>query len=246
MTEGFVETAIENGIATVTFAHPRGNSLPTVILNGLAAAIRTNGERPDVAVVILRSAGDGAFCGGASFDELRAISDELAGREFFSGFARVILAMIECPRFIVTRVQGKVAGGGVGLVCASDYAIATPAAATRLSELALGIGPFVVGPVIEHRIGRGHFAAMAVDADWRDASWGERTGMFARVVPQSGLDSSVATLARTLAAFNPAAMTALKRVFWESAADWATLLPERAGISGRLILSAHARKAIGL
>jgi methylglutaconyl-CoA hydratase len=193
---------------------------------------------------VLRSAGTGPFCAGASFDELRAIDSPERGAEFFSGFARVILAMRRCPRFVITRVQGKVAGGGIGLVAASEYAIASEDAALRLSELAVGIGPFVVGPVIERRIGRAHFTAMAVDFEWRNAQWGERSGLFAQVTAPRALDDAVETLARRLAAANPAAMTEMKRTFWEGTDDWPALLLERAAISGRLALSGHTRRAI--
>jgi methylglutaconyl-CoA hydratase len=177
---GTVSTVVNAGIADVCFGHPKSNSLPASVLRELAEQIGAAGSRGDVQVILLRSYGTSAFCAGASFDELAAIQNESAGKEFFMGFARVILAMTRCPKPIVTRVHGKVVGGGVGVVAAADYAIATDRAALRLSELAVGIGPFVVGPVIEHRVGPGAFAAMAIDADWRDAHWGERHGLYAR------------------------------------------------------------------
>ena len=242
---GEVSLSVADGIATVTFGHPRGNSLPGALLRALAATIREAGERGDVAVVQIRSTGSGPFCAGASFDELQAIRSAEEGREFFLGFAQVILAMKRCPRLIVTRVQGKAAGGAVGLIAASDYAIAHTAASLRLSELGIGIGPFVVGPAIEHKIGRAHFAAMAVDHDWRDALWGQRVGLYARVVDAvEELEVAVATLVRRLASANPAAMAALKRTFWEGTDHWDTLLAERAAVSGSLALSEHTRRAI--
>jgi methylglutaconyl-CoA hydratase len=241
---GHVTLDVTHGVATIEFWHPKGNSLPGPLLQRLADRVDEAGARADAAVVVLRSAGSGPFCAGASFDELRAIDTPERGLEFFSGFARVILAMRRCPKFVITRVQGKVAGGGIGIVAASEYAIASEDAALRLSELAVGIGPFVVGPVIERRIGRAHFTAMAVDVEWRNAHWGERSGLFAQVVVPSALDDAVDTLARRLAAANPEAMTAMKRTFWEGTDDWATLLLERAAISGRLVLSDHTRRAI--
>lgn len=241
---GSVSLDVTNGVATIEFWHPKGNSLPGVLLQRLADSIDEAGTRPDAAVVVLRSAGTGPFCAGASFDELQAIDSPERGAEFFSGFARVILAMRRCPRFVITRVQGKVAGGGIGIVAASEYAIASEHAALRLSELAVGIGPFVVGPVIERRIGRAHFTAMAVDVEWRSAAWGERCGLFAQVTAPLALDDAVDTLARRLAAANPAAMAEMKRTFWEGTEDWPALLQERAAISGRLVLSEHTRRAI--
>ncbi|MFP5353879.1 MAG: enoyl-CoA hydratase/isomerase family protein, partial [Gemmatimonadota bacterium] len=174
-----------------------------------------------------------------------SIGDVQQGKVFFSGFAHVILAMRRCPQFVVARIQGKAVGGGVGLAAAADYSVATRAAAVRLSELAVGIGPFVVGPVIEHRIGHGHYIAMSVDYDWRDAAWAERAGLYARVAESvAEVDEIVEALARKLAAANPGAVRELKRVFFEGTEHWDTLLYERAAISGSLILTPAAREAL--
>lgn len=242
---GTVSTAIVGGLATVSFAHPKSNSLPGSLLAKLASAIRALGADDDVRVIVLRSEGTGAFCAGASFQELKAIADEDTGTKFFMGFATLILAMIRCPRFIVTRVHGKAVGGGVGIVAASDYVLATDAASVRLSELAVGIGPFVVGPCIERKVGLAAFSAMAVDADWRDARWAEVHGLYASVhATTDDLDGAVGRLARRLASSNPVAMSALKRAFWAGTDGWDSLLAERAAASGALVLSDFARRAI--
>ncbi len=243
--EGQVSVHIAAGIGTVEFFHPKGNSLPGSLLRQLAAAITALGENPDARVIVLRSGGTGPFCAGASFDEFSTIPDADAGAEFFSGFSRVILAMIRAPKFVITRVHGKAAGGAVGLISASDHAMAVSTASARLSELAVGIGPFVVGTVVERRIGRGPFAAMTVDADWRDAEWGERHGLYARVFPLvAALDEAVAGLAATLAASNPQAMRELKKVFWAGTEGWDALLAERAALSGEMVLSEFTKAAI--
>lgn len=242
---GYVATRVADGVAHVTFYHPKGNSLPRALLARLADEIGSLAVRPDVTVIVLGSDGSGPFCAGASFDEFRAVSDADGGHAFFMGFARLILAMIRCPKLIVARVHGKVAGGGVGMVAAADYALAVDGASVRLSELAVGIGPFVVGPVIERKIGLAAFGAMSIDADWRDAAWAREVGLFAGVVPDAtALDTAVATLAGRLARANPDATIALKRVLWEGTAHWEDLLPERARISGRLVLSRHTQEAI--
>ncbi len=243
-TEGTVYLDITNGIATIEFGHPKGNSLPGALLKQLAQAIDEAGNRKDATVVLLRSTGTGPFCAGASFDELMAIDSAEAGKEFFSGFAHVILAMKRCPHLVVTRVHGKVVGGGVGIVAASDYAIASESAQLRLSELAVGIGPFVVGPVIERRIGRAHFGAMAVDFDWRSAEWGANCGLYSQLVLPRALDESVDAMTNRLAAANPEATRSIKRTLWEGTDDWPALLSERAAISGRLVLSEYTRRAI--
>lgn len=242
---GTVSTDIANGIATISFYHPKGNSLPGALLAELAATVDRVGADPAARVVVLRSEGDGPFCAGASFDELTRIADPETGKVFFSGFATLILAMRRCPRPIVTRVHGKVAGGGVGIVAASDYVVSTTRGALRLSELAVGIGPFVVGPVIERKTGPGAFAAMALDAEWRDAGWGERFGLYAKVcdsIPE--LDAAVAAIAQSVAKANPDATRLLKDIFWQGTDGWEGMLAERAAMSGRLVLSEHTRAAI--
>lgn len=246
MTEsGIVETSVADRIATITFSHPKGNSLPGSLLADLARTVREAGTNPHARVIVLRSEGEGAFCGGASFSELKAITNEADGSAFFAGFATLILAMIRAPKFIVTRVQGKTVGGGVGLVAASDYAVASAAASVRLSELAVGIGPFVVGPVIEKKIGLAAFSALAVDAEWRDSAWAERHGLFASVMKTAAdLDREVSSRAKALAASNPEAMARLKSAFWAGTESWDELLRLRAAASGKLVLSEFARRAV--
>ena len=242
---GSVSSFVEDGIADVCFGHPKSNSLPTSVLRTLADEITAAGLRDDVRVVVLRSYGTGAFCAGASFDELSSIRDKEAGKEFFLGFARVILAMTRCAKPIVTRVHGKTVGGGVGVVAASDYAIATEKAALRLSELAVGIGPFVVGPAIERKVGPGAFASMALDADWRDAAWGAQHGLYARICANTTeLDEAVAKTAGAMSAANPAAVRRIKEIAWSGTEHWPTLLDQRAEMSGTLVLSEYTRAAI--
>lgn len=244
-SDGVVTSRVGDGVATVEFGHPKGNSLPGSVLRALADEITTVGRRPDVSVIALRSSGTGPFCAGASFDELVAINDAKTGKEFFLGFARVIVAMIRCAKPIVTRVHGKVVGGGVGIVAASDYAIASSGAAIRLSELAVGIGPFVVGPVIERRIGSGKFSAMAFDADWRSAEWARDAGLYAQLHNSPGdLDEAFTTFVAKLAAANPEATAGIKQRVWEGTDNWDKLLDARAEMSGKLVLSAYTRKAI--
>jgi methylglutaconyl-CoA hydratase len=244
--DGHVSHSIEHGIATIEFFHPASNSLPAAILNDLAKTINDIGIDDRVKVIILKSEGDKVFCSGASFDELIAISNEAEGKAFFSGFANVINAMRRCHKFIIARVQGKAVGGGVGLISAADYAIATENAAVKLSELAVGIGPFVVGPAVERKVGPSAFSQLAIDAtEWRSAEWAKRNRLYAEVYTTiQEVDDAVARLANKLAHSNPEAMAELKKVFWKGTENWDTLLTERAAVSGKLVLSAFTRNAI--
>jgi methylglutaconyl-CoA hydratase len=238
-------THLHDGVATVSFHHPKGNSLPSSLLSELAREITELGANRDARVIILRSSGDGPFCAGASFDELTAISNPEAGKEFFSGFSRVILAMIRAPKFVLVRVQGKAAGGAVGLIAAGDLSFAVRSAPARLSELAIGIGPFVVGPCIERKIGLAAFSTMAAGADWQDAEWCERHGLYSAIFNTvTELDAAIDARAKTLAASNPEAMATLKKIFWAGTENWEQLLAERAAMSGTLVLSEFTRNAI--
>jgi len=243
--DGTVSVAIDDGVADICFGHPKSNALPATVLRGLADEINAAGARSDVRAIVLRSYGTGAFCAGASFDELAAIRDRLAGKEFFMGFARVILAMTRCPKPIVTCVHGKAVGGGVGIIAASDYVVALSRASLRLSELAVGIGPFVVGPAIERKIGTGPFSLMALDADWRDAMWAERHGLYSRTFDAPAeLEQALDHRVRELAASNPEAVRLIKAATWRGTDDWPELLEQRAEMSGELVLSQYARAAI--
>lgn len=246
MSEAYVKSHIEHGINTIEFFHPQSNSLPAQILAALAKEIHYAGTHEETKVIILKSGGEKTFCSGASFDELTAIKSETEGLHFFSGFANVINAMRKCPKFIVGRVQGKCVGGGVGLAASVDYAIATSNADVKLSELAVGIGPFVVGPAVERKIGTAAFNSLAIDATmWRNAEWAKRKGLFSEVHDSAeSMDESVYRLANTLAHSNPLAMADMKKIFWQGTEHWDDLLKERAAISGRLVLSEFTRKAI--
>ncbi len=246
VNEGHVKTETHKGITTIEFFHPQGNSLPSKILDELTYAIHIASHNDECKVIILQSAGDKIFCAGASFEELQAVTTEAEGLKFFSGFANVINAMRKCPKFIIGRIQGKSVGGGVGIVAACDYAIALEGADIKLSELALGIGPFVVGPVIEKRAGISAFMQLAIDAgSWRSCDWAKRKGLYAEVHPTiESMEESVERLSSTLVTRSPQSMAELKKVFWKGTENWDELLKERAAISGRLILSKFAKEYI--
>jgi methylglutaconyl-CoA hydratase len=246
MKDAYVISTTHQGIATIEFFHRQSNSLPSLILEQLAQAIHGAGNDDEAKVIVLRSAGEKAFCAGASFDELISIKDKEQGLEFFSGFAKVINAIRICPKLVIGRIQGKCVGGGVGLAAAVDYAIATQDAEVKLSELAVGIGPFVVGPAVERKIGSSAFSQLAIDATmWRSAEWARKRGLYAELYSTTEeLDEAVRRLANSLAHFSPEAMEQMKKVFWKGTEHWDKLLMERAAISGRLVLSAFTKKAI--
>jgi methylglutaconyl-CoA hydratase len=246
ISSGYVKSEFHNSVTTIEFFHPQSNSLPGKILDELSQAIHRAGNDEETKLIILQSSGEKAFCAGASFDELAAIQNVEQGLQFFSGFAHVINAMRICPKFIIARVHGKCVGGGVGLVAAADYAIATESAEIKLSELSIGIGPFVVGPAVERKIGISAFSQLAIDASmWRSAQWAGRKGLFAEVHGTTeGMDESIFKLAHTLIHSNPQAMAEMKKIFWKGTENWDHLLLERAAISGRLVLSSFAKNAI--
>ena len=243
---GEINTQIDNNIGTIEFYHPKGNSLPGKMLRTLAKTITEMGEKESVHVIVLKSRGDGAFCAGASFDELIAIDDYEEGKHFFMGFALVLNAMRQCPKLTIVRVQGKTVGGGVGIASAGDYTIAHESAAIKLSELALGIGPFVVGPAVKRKVGTSAFSTLSIDAaSWNDAEWAREQGLFSKVCEtHDELDEEVDSLAGQLSDYSPDAMKELKKVFWEGTQHWDDLLEKRAEISGRLVLSDFTKNFI--
>jgi methylglutaconyl-CoA hydratase len=246
MTNGYVNTETHNGMTTIEFYHPQSNSLPYRLLEDLANEIHAVGTDKETKVIIIRSHGDKAFCAGASFDELTQIENEKKGFHFFSGFANVINAMRKCPKMIIGRIHGKCVGGGVGLAAAMDYAIALEGAEIKLSELAIGIGPFVVGPAIQRKLGLSAFSQLAIDAGmWRNGDWARRKGLYAELHPSiESMDESISRLSNQLAKSSPEAMAALKKTLWQGTEDWDDLLSHRAEISGRLVLSNFTREAI--
>ena len=243
---GHVESSTNDGIATITFGHPQSNSLPGSLLQLLAKTIKSTSEDPNVKVIILQSSGEKTFCAGASFDELVAIENLETGLKFFSGFAMVINACRTSSKLIIGRVQGKAVGGGVGIASAVDYCFATKHAEVKLSELAVGIGPFVVGPAVQRKIGLSAMSELAINASsWRSAEWAMQKGLYNEIFDNhEKMDEAIQTLAAKLSKSNPAAMLALKKIFWEGTDDWDTLLVDRAAISGTLVLSDFTREAI--
>lgn len=241
--DGKVELNIQDGVGYVTFSHPKGNSLPGTLLKAVASEIDLATSSTKVKVIVLKSEGTGAFCAGASFDELQSIKDHTQGQKLFYGFAQIIFAIRRSTKFVIARVQGKAVGGGVGLVAAADYALADQSAAARLSELALGIGPFVVGPAVERKIGLSAFAAMSIDYDWRDANWCLQQGLYQAVYQnQADLDKGVAEFSKKMAATSPEAIAQLKAILWQGTENWDQLLKQRAAISGNLVLSDFTKK----
>ncbi|MBA2248758.1 MAG: enoyl-CoA hydratase/isomerase family protein [Chitinophagaceae bacterium] len=242
----YVTSHIEHGINTIEFFHPQSNSLPRKILEDLAHEIHFAGTHDDTRVIIIKSAGVGAFCAGASFEELTAITNAKDGLAFFSGFANVINAMRKCKKLIIGRIHGKCVGGGVGLAAAMDYAIAVTGAEIKLSELSVGIGPFVVGPVIEKKIGFSAFSQLAIDAAlWRNSDWAKRKGLFAEVHDNiENMDESIYRLATSLSHSSAEAMAEMKKMFWKGTEHWDALLKERAAISGKLVISDFTKNAI--
>jgi methylglutaconyl-CoA hydratase len=246
MEQPYVHSTLENGIYIIEFYHPQSNSLPGELLNKLADEITKGGTTDQAKCILLKSAGDRAFCAGASFDELVAIDTPEAGLSFFSGFAKVINAVRTCPKFVIGRVQGKAVGGGVGVASAMDYCFATKHAAIKLSELAIGIGPFVVGPAVERKMGTAAFTELSIDAsEWRTAEWACARGLYARTFDSAEqMDTEIEVFLKRIVNYSPEAMRELKSVFWEGTENWDKLLVDRAKISGRLVLSEFTRSAI--
>ena len=242
---GSLQTTIHNGIATVQFGHPASNSFPRNLLNRLTSEINFLSTNSDVSVIVLQSDGEKVFCSGASFDELLAVENEEQGTEFFSGFAHLINAMRNCSKLIIARVQGKAVGGGVGIIAACDYVLATSESAVKLSEFAIGIGPFVIEPAGSRKIGKSAMTEMTLEAhEWKSADWALQNKLFSAVHAVNELDNAVISFAQKLSSYNPEALTEMKKIIWEGTELWESLLIERAAITGKLVLSDFTKNAL--
>tara|TARA_B100000902_G_scaffold302663_1_gene290656 strand:+ start:4943 stop:5704 length:762 start_codon:yes stop_codon:yes gene_type:complete len=242
----YVNLSIINGIGTIEFFHYQSNSLPSNILNKIAEKIEEAGMNTDIKVILLKSGGDRVFCAGASFDELISINNLEDGKRFFSGFAKVINAARKCPKFIIGRVQGKTVGGGVGMAASTDYCFATKFASAKLSELAIGIGPFVVGPAVERKIGKSAFSEMSINSSkWFDANWSQNKGLYNEIFDNNDdMDQAISEILVKLSEFSPEAMKNLKTILWEGTEGWDKLLMERSIISGNLVLTKYTKDYI--
>nr|WP_294783879.1 enoyl-CoA hydratase/isomerase family protein [uncultured Flavobacterium sp.] len=242
---GSLETSFQNTIATVQFGHPASNSFPRSLLNALTTEINDLSRNEDVSVIILKSEGNKTFCSGASFDELLLVETEEQGLEFFSGFAHLLNAMRNCNKLIVGRVQGKAVGGGVGIISACDYVFATPQSDIKLSELAIGIGPFVIEPAVSRKIGKTAMTEMTLSGhEWKSANWAFQKGLYSVLCETENLDAAVESFAQKLSSYNPEALYEMKKVIWEGTEQWESLLFERAAITGKLVLSDFTKLAL--
>lgn len=246
MLSSYVNTETKSGIATITFFTPDHNALPSSILQKLEKSILDAGASDDTRVIILRSGGDRTFCAGADFKELLSIADKEEGTHFFMGFAKVILAIRNCKKLVLGRVQGKAVGGGVGLAAACDYCFATKHAAIKLSEISIGIGPFVIGSAVGRKMGASTFAALTLEPnDFHDAEWAKQKGLYNAVLDTTEeMDHALKNKAAELVAYNPDALSLCKQVFWENTAHWPELLKERATMSGNLVLSKFTKETL--
>jgi len=244
-TNGSLETSFQHTIATVQFGHPASNSFPRKLLDALTAEINELSRNEEVSVIILKSEGNRVFCSGASFDELLQVQNEEQGTEFFSGFAHLLNAMRNCNKLIIGRVQGKAVGGGVGIISACDYVFATPESDVKLSELAIGIGPFVIEPAVSRKIGKTAMTEMTLAAhEWKSANWAFQKGLFSVLSTAESLDSDVENFAQKLSSYNPEALQEMKKIIWEGTEQWESILIERAKITGKLVLSDFSRNAL--
>ena len=244
-TKGSLETSFQDTIATVQFGHPASNSFPRELLNKLTLEINSLSRNDAVSLIVLKSEGEKAFCSGASFDELLQVENEEQGTEFFSGFAHLLNAMRSCSKLIIGRVQGKAVGGGVGIIAACDYVFATPQSDIKLSELAIGIGPFVIEPAVSRKIGKTAMTAMTLAAhEWKSADWAFQKGLYSVLIDSENLDKEVENFAQKLSSYNPEALHEMKKIIWENTENWESLLFERAAITGKLVLSDFTRNAL--
>ncbi len=245
--KGYIDVSVDGNVATVTFSHPSHNSLSSDLLADLAFQISSVASNTHISAIVLQAAGDRTFCAGANFEELSQIRNAEDGKEFFLGFANVINAIRTCGKLVIGRIQGKAVGGGVGLIAACDYVMATKWGSVRLSELAIGLGPFVIGPAIRRKIGLGHFSQLALNpSEWQTASWCKEVGLYNELFAEiEQLDDYLSRYLQKLSSYSYAALSAMKQSLWKGTEDWNKLLEKNAALSGELVILEASQQAIG-
>lgn len=243
---GTLYTKIEKNVTVITFGHPSGNSFPSEQLDRLTQELKELQYKDEVSIILLQSEGTGAFCAGASFDELLAVSNLIEGTRFFSGFANVVNAIRKSGKIVIGRIHGKAVGGGVGLAAACDYAFATKESAVKLSEIAIGIGPFVIEPAVSRKIGKTAMAELALNpTQWKSAEWAFQKGLYAQIFNSiEDMDNALNQFVDELSSYNPEALSDFRKILWEGTENWDNLLYERAAVSGKLVLSDFTKNAL--
>lgn len=246
MDQPFVELKIEKNIGEITFFHPRHNAIPSDLLKQLEASIYEASNDETVKMILIKSAGNRTFCAGADFEELISITSFKVGKAFFNGFGKVINAIRKIDKLVVCRVQGKAVGGGVGLAAACDIAFATRYGSIRLSEISIGIGPFVIAPAVERKIGKNAFALLTLQPmKWMSAQEANENGLYAGVYDDAeAMDEAIDHYLKEMSQYNPEALKEMKRVLWKGTEHWDDLLEDRAALSGRLVLSEFTKQAL--
>lgn len=238
-----VQLNITHNIATISFYSIKSNSFTSIMLHELSQLLDEVSKNETINVVILKSEGEKTFCAGASFDELLQVENEEDASLFFSGFAKVILAMKNCKIPIITRVQGNAVGGGVGIIAASDYAFSLNNCKVKLSELSLGFGPFVIEPAVSRKIGIIAMQNISYNpVEWKNIQWARENNLFQETFETIELmDEKIEIFVNQLSNYSRDALVELKKVFWNNTEHWDKLLYERAAISGKLALSSYTK-----
>lgn len=243
---GSLHSRISKGIATIEFGHPKANSLTSALLEGLMQEFNSLSENDKVSLILLKSKGEGAFCAGASFDELLQIDNLTDATHFFNGFANVFLAMRNCKKPIVGQIQGKATGGGVGLIAACDYTLATENAWIRLPELAIGIAPFVIAPVLIRKIGTTALNEMYMTPNlWKESHWAQRYNLYTQVLKNiKELNEQTAHFTENLAKINSNVLAEMKQITWKNTENWSEELHKNATLSAKFLLSEETKSIL--
>ncbi len=185
----------------------------------LADAEATAGRPDAVRVVVLRGAG-GHFCAGADLNDMvgaRMRAMQAAGTgatdtiaEVNAAFGELCVAYARTPLAVVAVLEGAVMGGGLGLACVADVAIASETAQFRLPETSLGVVPAQIAPFLVERLGYSQAKRLAVTGGRLDAAAALRLGLVHAVVETSDLQAELDTILADILACAPGALAATK------------------------------------
>lgn len=210
-----VRSVVADGVLTLTIdREERRNALSAEVLSLLLSGVRDRAVEDDVRVVVVTGAGEKAFCAGADLAAPGPDATPLDLHEGRGGLRELVLAMRDCPRPVVARVQGLCLAGGVGLALGCDVVVSSDTAEYGLPEVNIGLWPFMVGALVARHVSPKRALDLMLTGRRIDAATALDWGLVSRVVPAASLDDEVASVCAGVAAKSPLVLRVGKAAYY--------------------------------
>jgi len=208
---------VRDGVATVTLNRPQArNALNQTMIRELREALATLDANPEARVIVLRGAGDRAFCAGADLKGMFHGGPILEAREQYAGLAGILEAMPRMRTSVIGQVHGYALAGGCGLAAACDIVVASEDAVFGLPEIKLGLLPLMVLAPILRAASPKRVLQLVLSGAELPAREALAMGLVTQVVPRAGLDATVQRLAETLAGYSSGTLAIAKEAFYNA------------------------------